>query len=145
MLPRWGWVKITGSGLSPSELRAWPLRISLSGIWKIPNLRAYFLCLQPSVSPPPPPPANSLRIKCKPLPLTHHLVWALWSPGITQRCLCVPCSHSLPSLRTCWDGCVFFFFNGVQLLYSVVSFYCTTKSISYTYTYIPSFLNFLPF
>ena len=31
------------------------------------------------------------------------------------------------------------------MLYSVVGSYCTTKSISYTYTYIPSFLDFLPF
>ena len=31
------------------------------------------------------------------------------------------------------------------MLYSVVASYCTTKSISSTYTYIPSFLDFLPF
>ena len=30
------------------------------------------------------------------------------------------------------------------MLYSVVSFHCTEKRISYTYMYVPSFIDFLP-
>ena len=36
---------------------------------------------------------------------------------------------------------VFFFLIGILLLYNVVSFCCTTESISYMYTYIPSLLD----
>ena len=108
MLQIWGWVKITGSGISHSELRAWPLCISLSGIWQIPNLRASFLSLQPSVSTLPPHPLPySLRIKGKPLPLTHHLAWAVWSQGITRRRLCA--QLSFPSEPSHVLRCVCFF------------------------------------
>ena len=120
MLLIWGCVKIKGSGISHSEVRAWSLHISLSGIWQIPNLRAYFLCLQPSAFPLRA--CHSLRIKCKPLPLTHHLVWAVWSPGITRRCPLL-----FPSKPSYMLGGVCVLLNGVQLLYNVVSFYCTTK------------------
>ena len=43
-------------------------------------------------------------------------------------------------------SCLFYFnyFNGMQLLYNIVSFCFTTKWISYMYTFIPSLLSLPP-
>ena len=52
------------------------------------------------------------------------------------------CSSPLPSANTLAGHILLkIIFLGVYLLYSATSFYCLTKWISWTYTYIPLFFN----
>ena len=81
--------------------------------------------------------------------LTPHPLSPGW-PQIPATALCFPVSDFWLK-RKGWNSFfLFFFFFLINFYWSIValqccvSFYCMAKLISYTYTHIPTFLDFLP-